>query len=58
MWEEEVYLLQENSPNSHRVPGFLFCFFFLFEKFLLFKPAIPNKCVVSHTAQLSNQTMD
>ena len=31
---------------------------FLFENFLLFKPATPNKRLVSHTAQLCNQTRD
>ena len=46
-------LLQENSLNSHRMP-----LFFLFEIFFLFKPAAPNECLASHTAQLSNQTGD
>ena len=32
--------------------------FFLFEKFLLFKPASPNKHLDSHIAQLSHQTRD
>ena len=31
-------------------------FFFLFEIYLLCKPATPNKLLASHTAQLSNQT--
>ena len=46
-------LLPENSLNSHQVP-----LIFLFEKFLLFKPATPNKQLASHTPQLSNQTGD
>ena len=48
-------LLQENSPNSFQVALFSL---FLFEKFLLFKPAAPYKGLASHTAQLSNQTRD
>ena len=48
------WLLQESSLNNHGEP----LFFFLFEKFLLFKPVASNKCLASHTAQLSNQTRD
>ena len=48
-------LLQDNSPNSPRV--YLFSLF-LFEKFLLLKPATPYKCLISHTAPFSNQTGD
>ena len=36
----------------------MFCFVFVFFKFLLLKPAAPNKHRASHTAQLSNQTGD
>ena len=36
----------------------LIFFLFLFEKFLLLKPAASNKHLASHTAQLSNQTGD
>ena len=35
-----------------------FYFYFYFFKFLLFKPATPNKRLASHTAQFSNQTRD
>ena len=45
----------ENSPNGCWVPLFSL---FLFEKFLLFKPATPNKCLASDTAQLYDQTGD
>ena len=48
-------LLQENSPNSHRESLFPL---FLFEKFLLLKPATPYKGLTSHTAPLSNRTWD
>ena len=43
--------LWENSLNGHREP-------FLKNKILLFKPAAPSKHPASHTAQLSNQTVD
>ena len=32
--------------------------FFLFQKFLLYKPAVPNKCLASYTARFSNQSGD
>lgn len=41
------WLLQENSMNSPSA----FYIFFRFEKFLLYKPATPNKHLASHTAQ-------
>ena len=47
------WLLQENSPNSH--PMTLFSLF-LFEIFLLLKPATPYEGLASHIAQHSKQT--
>ena len=48
-------LLQENSPNTRQVSLFSL---FLFEKFLLLKPATPYKSLSSHSAQFANQTWD
>ena len=53
--QEARRLLQENYPNSRKVPLFSL---FLFEKFLLLRPASPYKGRASHIAQLSFQTRD